>query len=291
MKSTVKTKKLVECALLVAVGTVLSLFSVVQMPYGGSVTLASMLPVILISYRHGIGWGLGSGAVYAVVQQLLGLKNLSYFTTWQSIVAVILLDYVLAFVITGLGGIFRHTVKRQNLALVYGSFLVGVLRYACHVISGATVWAGLSIPTEAALIYSLGYNATYMIPETVVLMLAAYYIGSLLDFRREQPVRLSLAERGNRVADLLAALSGLLAVAAMTVDVALIFSHIQNADGDFDITGLHVERFAGSFWMGVVIVTAVAAVGVVALFAARTRLPKNKNIESDNSKKSKITRR
>ena len=139
MKSTVRTKKLVECALLVAVGTVLSLFSVVQMPYGGSVTLASMLPVILIAYRHGLGWGLGSGAVYAVVQQLLGLKNLSYFTTWQSIVAVILLDYMIAFVVTGLGGVFRRVVKQQNLALVYGSILVGVLRYVCHVISGATV--------------------------------------------------------------------------------------------------------------------------------------------------------
>ena len=272
MKSTVRTKKLVECALLVAVGTVLSLFSVVQMPYGGSVTLASMLPVILIAYRHGLGWGLGSGAVYAVVQQLLGLKNLSYFTTWQSIVAVILLDYMIAFVVTGLGGVFRRVVKQQNLALVYGSILVGVLRYVCHVISGATVWAGLSIPTEAALIYSLGYNATYMIPETVVLVLAAYYLGSLLDFRREQPVRLPSATTGNRVADLLAALAGLLAVGAVSADVALIFSHIQNADGEFDMTGLRVERFVGSFWMGVVTVTAVAAVVVAALFVVRARL-------------------
>ncbi len=272
MKSTVRTKKLVECALLVAVGTVLSLFSVVQMPYGGSVTLASMLPVILIAYRHGLGWGLGSGAVYAVVQQLLGLKNLSYFTTWQSIVAVILLDYMIAFVVTGLGGVFRRVVKQQNLALVYGSILVGVLRYVCHVISGATVWAGLSIPTEAALIYSLGYNATYMIPETVVLVLAAYYLGSLLDFRREQPVRLPSATTGNRVADLLAALAGLLAVGAVSADVALIFSHIQNADGEFDMTGLRVERFVGSFWMGIVIVTAVAAVVVAALFVVRARL-------------------
>lgn len=288
MKSTVKTKKLVECSLLVAVATVLSLFSVVQMPYGGSVTVASMLPMILISYRHGFGWGFGSGAVYAVVQQLLGIKNLSYFTTWQSIVAVILLDYILAFAVTGLGGIFRRVVKQQNLALVYGSLLVGILRYACHVISGATVWVGLSIPTEAALIYSLGYNATYMIPEIVVLVLAAYYIGSLMDFRREQPVRLTSAESGNRVADLLAAVSGLLTIGALAADVVLVFSHIQNADGAFDITGLHVERFAGSFWMGVVIVTAVAVVGVATLLAARTRLLKNKNIKSDDSKKSKI---
>ena len=275
MKSTVRTKKLVECALLVAVGTVLSLFSVVQMPYGGSVTIASMLPVILIAYRHGTLWGLGSGAVYAVVQQLLGLKNLSYFTSWQSIVAVIVLDYLLAFVATGLGGVFRRVVKQQNLSLVYGSLLVCVIRYLCHVVAGATVWAGLSIPTEAALIYSFGYNATYMIPETVVLVLAAYYLGSLLDFRREQPVRLPSAKSGSSVADLLAAIAGVLTVGALAADVALIFSHIQNADGEFDITGLAVERFAGSFWMGVTILTAVAIVAVAVLLAVRARLLEN----------------
>ena len=272
MKSTVKTKKMVECALLIAIGTVLSLFSVVQMPYGGSVTLASMLPVILIAYRHGTAWGLGSGAVFAVVQQVLGLKNLTYFTTWQSIVAVIVLDYAVAFTVMGLGGVFRRLIKRQNLSLACGSLLVCVMRYVCHAISGATVWAGLSIPTKAALAYSIGYNATYMIPETVVLVLSAYYLGALIDFRREQPVRLSSAQSGCGAADLLSFLSGLLAVVALCTDAALIFSHMQNADGEFDITGLAVERFAGSFWMGAAIITAVTAVGVIALLLARASL-------------------
>lgn len=284
MKSTQRTKKLVECSLLVAVGTVLSLFSLVQMPYGGSVTPAAMLPVILIAYRHGALWGLGSGAVYAVVQQLLGLKNLSYFTTWQSIVAVIALDYLLAFVATGLGGVFRRTVKQQNLSLVYGSLLVCVIRYLCHVVAGATVWAGLSIPTEAALIYSFGYNATYMIPETVVLALAAYYLGSLLDFRREQPVRLPAAKSGSGVADLLAAVAGVLTVGALAADVALVFSHIQNADGEFDITGLAVDRFVGSFWMGVTITTVAAVILVAALLIARGKLLKRSGeMEKSNS--------
>lgn len=269
MKSTVKTRKMVECALLVAIGTVLSLFSVVNMPYGGSVTVASMLPIVLISYRNGIRWGLGSGFVFAVVQQLLGLNNLTYFTTWQSIVAVILLDYIVAFVAVGLGGIFRRAVKQQSTALVCGSALVCVIRYLCHVASGATVWAGLSIPTEAALVYSLGYNATYMIPEAVVLMLAAYYVGSLLDFRHERLARLPAVNSGCRAADLLTAAAGLLTVGALAADVALIFSHLQNADGEFDMTGLAVAEFAGSFWMGVVIVTAVAVALVAALIAAR----------------------
>jgi thiamine transporter len=284
MKSTQRTKKLVECSLLVAVGTVLSLFSLVQMPYGGSVTLASMLPVVLIAYRHGTLWGLGSGVVYAVVQQLLGLKNLSYFTTWQSIVAVILLDYMVAFAVVGLGGVFRRVVKRQNLALAYGSLLVCAIRYICHVMAGATVWAGLSIPTEAALVYSFGYNATYMIPETVVLVLLAYYLGSLLDFRRAQPVRLPSATSGNGVADLLSALAGLVTIGALGADVALVFAHIQNADGEFDITGLAVDRFAGSFWMGVTITSVAAVILVAALLIARGKLLKrNGEMEKSDS--------
>lgn len=281
MKSTIRTKKLVECALMVAVGTVLSLFSVVQMPYGGSVTPAAMLPVILIAYRHGIGWGLGSGAVFAAVQQLLGLNNLSYFTTWQSVLAVILLDYLLAFSLAGLGGVFRNAIKGQERALAMGALLVSVLRYVCHTVAGATVWAGLSIPTEAALIYSVGYNATYMIPETVVLVLAAYYLGTLMDFRRDLPVRRTDRVSGSRAADLLYAFAGLLAVGGIAADAVLIFAHLQNGDGEFDVTGLITSRFVGSFWMGVTIVTAAALVGVAVLLAVRAHLLKKREKEQN----------
>ena len=272
MKSKTNTHKLVESALLVAAATVLGLFHLVEMPYGGSVTVASMLPILLVSYRHGTAWGLGCGVVYAVLQQLLGLKNLSYFTTWQSIVAVIVLDYLLAFALVGLGGVFRRVTRQQNLALVFGALLVCALRYACHVIAGATVWAGLSIPTEAALAYSLGYNATYMIPETIVLALAAYYLGSVLDFRGDRLRRLPSAQ-GAQSADLLAVIAGLLAVVALALDVSLVFSHMQNAEsGEFDVGGLAVAQFAGSFWMAVTIISAVTALAIATLLLVRRRM-------------------
>lgn len=269
MKTALKTKCLVESALMVAAATVLSLLTVAQMPYGGSVTVASMLPIVLIAYRHGIGWGLGAGAAYAVLQQLLGLSNLSYFTTWQSIVAVILLDYMVAFTVAGLGGVFRSVIKRQNVSLMCGALLVSFLRYVCHVISGATVWAGLSIPDSAALLYSLGYNATYMIPESIVLVVAAWYLGSVLDFRREQPTRLVTAATTKAGNGIFAAVMALVAV-VVAVDAVLIFPHLQNADtGSFDFSGLAVEQFADSFWLPVVIVTALAVLAVVALMVWR----------------------
>ena len=73
--------------------------------------------------------------------------------------AIILLDYIIAFIVLGLGGIFRKLFRSQGGALAAGTLLACLLRYVCHVISGCTVWAGLSIPSQDALLYSLAYNA------------------------------------------------------------------------------------------------------------------------------------
>ena len=62
----------------------------------------------------------------------------------------------------------KNVFKNQTASIISGTAFVCFLRYVCHVISGCTVWAGLSIPDSAAFVYSLGYNATYMIPETII---------------------------------------------------------------------------------------------------------------------------
>ena len=248
------TRILAECALMLAVGIVLSLVKLIDLPYGGSVTVASMLPVIIISYRHGLKYGLITGLCYGIIQQLLGLNTLSYVTTWVSIIAVILLDYVIAFAVIGLGGIFRKIIKNQPAALVAGTILACVLRYACHVISGATVWAGLSIPTNAALIYSIGYNATYMIPETIVTVALAYYIGSLIDFRN--PTIKHMIQTEKTKLPLLFWTGGLALAAGLIIDIACIFPFLQNPEsGEFDFAGL-----ASVNWMVVAIATAAAIV-------------------------------
>ena len=274
MKQTMRTRKLVEASLLIALATVLSVLKIAELPYGGSITLASMFPILLLSYRHGLRWGLGGGLVYGVLQQLLGLNNLSYFTTWQSVLAIILLDYIVAFAVVGLGGLFRRVTQQQNLSLGAGALFVCVLRYLCHVISGATVWAGLSIPDSAAIAYSLIYNATYMIPETVVLVAVAYYLGSLLDFRREQPVRLVREQNAPAEVGALSLLAGVFALIGVVVDVSLIFPRLQNGEtGEFDITGLAVtDGLADSFWLPVIIVSAVCAFVCAGLLIARARL-------------------
>ena len=281
MKAHQQTKKMAEGALMVAFATVLGILPLAQLPYGGSVTVASMLPIILISYRHGIRWGVGAGFVFGVIQQLLGLSNLSYFTTWQSIVAIVFLDYLVAFAVVGLGGMFRRFALPQRDALLLGAAFASILRYLCHVISGATVWAGLSIPTEAALVYSLAYNATYMVPEAIVLCIAAYYLGSMLDFRKEEITRLPTVKTASQGANILAVVAGLMGGAVLVFDTVVIFSRLQDAEtGEFNISLLRVARFAGSFWMSIVIVTGVAAVAVAAMLAVRRWLLRKSSQEA-----------
>ena len=269
------TQRLVESALLIAMGVVLSLIKIIDLPYGGSVTIASMFPVMLISYRHGLCYGLVSATVFGGIQQLLGLKTLSWVSTWQSVLAVILLDYIVAFAVIGLGGLFRGKFSKNTGDQVYellaGAAMVCLLRYICHVISGATVWAGLSIPTRGAIAYSLAYNATYMIPETLVMCIVIYFVGSALDFRFATPVRLARTTR-NKV-PVLEMIAVAIITAALIFDIVLVFSKLQNADtGDWYLTGLNQVN-----WVLLLIVTSAAlAVAVALIVIARSRSKENK---------------
>lgn len=254
--------RITESAIMVALATILSFLKLVDLPYGGSITLASMLPILLIAYRHGTGWGLLTGFVHGVVQFVLGTSVLSYVTGALSVAAVIVFDYFLAFAVIGFGGIFRKTIKQQNVSLACGAILAALLRYICHVISGCTVWAGLSIPTAGALAYSFIYNATYMLPEALVLAFAAYYIGSSLDFGSP---RLRAIAKDNKVAAPFVArlISGALLCGAGIYDVSAVFSTLQNAEtGEFDITGI-----VNTNWIAVAIVTAVAVLAFIIVCA------------------------
>jgi thiamine transporter len=220
-----------------------------------------MLPIALLSYRRGIGTGLFAATVYGVIQQILGLSMLSWATSWQSVVAIVLIDYIAAFAVIGLAGVFRKGVKNQTAAITLGCFTASLLRYFCHVISGATVWAGLSIPTQAALSFSFAYNATYMIPETIVLLATTIYIASNIDFKAHRPTRLqnrSMSAKHGWISPT----AGLIGLIAVITDTVIVFRNIQDEDGNFVIESLlHVN------WTLVIAITAVAVLIVCALLA------------------------
>ncbi|MBO5092306.1 MAG: energy-coupled thiamine transporter ThiT [Clostridia bacterium] len=252
---------MIECSMMIALSTVFSLLKIIDMPYGGSVTIASMLPIVIAAYRHGFLWGLGTALTNSVIQLLLGINNLSYFSTWQSILAIILLDYVVAFGVFAISGLFRRIEKRQNLAFLYGILASSVLRYICHVISGATVWAGLSIPTNAALVYSLSYNATYMIPETIVLIAIGVYLASVIDFSSKYPTRVKM-EKIDKVEVYTSIFAWLILIATMIVDIVLIAPYLQDPkSGEFVFTYL-----ADVNYVKVAVVSAVGLAMAIILF-------------------------
>ncbi len=252
---------LTESALMISLSVILGFLKLISMPYGGSVTLASLLPIAIVSYRHGVKHGIFAATVYAVIQQILDLSLLFYATSWKSVVAIVVLDYLLAFAIAGIAGIFRRPIQNQTLALTLGCFLVSLCRYACHVISGATVWAGLSIPTQAALSFSFAYNATYMIPETIVLLVTTIYIASNVNFKTHHPTRLQ-----NHAVSVkyrwISPTAGLIALIAVIADTVIVFRNVQDEEGNFVI-----ESLIHANWTLVIAITAVAVLIVCALLA------------------------
>ena len=169
-----KTRILVECALMIAAGTVLSNIKIYELPNGGSVTFLSMLPFVLVSFRHGVKWGLFTGFVNSLLQMLLGfyappVPSFLYF------LGEVLLDYVLAFMALGLAELFARPFHNRMVGVAFGTFMVGLLRFLCSFLSGVLVWGNLN-EGLAAWTYSLGYNTSYMVPETLLTMVAAVLV-------------------------------------------------------------------------------------------------------------------
>ena len=175
-----KVIMLCESAVMIALATVLSLLKI-EWPFGGSITICSMLPILIIGYRYNLLWGSFTGVVYGLIQLLLGMSNFAYATSGLAVVMIALFDYIIAFCVAGLGGIFRG-IKNQAVGLGLGALLTGVLRFICHFISGVTVWGGFAEDMPAWL-YSFTYNGAYMLPETVILIVGAVLIGLIIDFR------------------------------------------------------------------------------------------------------------
>ena len=186
MKST-KIKALCECAILLALAVILSYIKLVQLPFDGSITLLSMLPLCVISIKYGIGWGIGSAFCYSWFQILQG-GVFAWGLTPVMLVGSLLLDYVLAFTVLGLAGIFR---KKGIVGMVLGVAMVCILRFLVHFVAGVILWAnfaefvafGASWVNQPVL-YSLCYNGVYMLPETLFTTLGAYILFRLPQFRR-----------------------------------------------------------------------------------------------------------
>ena len=169
-----KTRILVEGALMIALSTVLSMIQIPLMPHGGSITLFSMVPILVMSYRHGAKWGLFTGFVNSCLQMIMGFYP-PPASTFLYFLGEVLLDYVLAFMALGLAELFARPFKNRTVGVAVGTFAAGFLRFMCSFLSGVLVWGNLN-DGLAAWTYSLTYNGSYMLPETILTTVAAVLI-------------------------------------------------------------------------------------------------------------------
>lgn len=171
-----KLKKLVLSAVMIAVGTVLSLFKFDGLwLFGGGVTFCAMLPLVLVSYMYGCKWGLMTAFVFSVLQALLGIDNVQYASSALMAVGIVLLDYIVAYTVIGAAGIFVGKIKNDAVAVVSGIWLTFFARFACHFVTGWMIWEALW-PNELGMIspvYSLYYNGSYMLPEAIITSVVA----------------------------------------------------------------------------------------------------------------------
>ena len=216
----INTRRLTESAMMIALSTVISfvcsLIPVVpfNFPFGGGITVAGMLPVILIGYLYGTRWGLLTAFSYSLIQMLLGHSTVSaLFLPIEeggmpifSALLICAIDYIFAYTVLGLGGLFKKYTK-PGKALLFGTLLATGARYICHIVSGTIFYgawaqwffeqpgiydligqrvletfhgAGLSV------IYSVVYNGCYMIPEMILTSVCALLVLRIPAIRKRE---------------------------------------------------------------------------------------------------------
>lgn len=166
------TREMAYAAISLALSFALSYVKFFAMPQGGSVTLASMLPVMMFSYMFGIRKGIIVGAIYGVLQAIQD--------PWIIHPAQFFLDYPIAFGMLGLAGIFKelNVVKKPVLSFTLGAVLAGTLRYFSHVFSGIFAFGSYAQGGYSAVAWGFLYNTFTFADTAIVIVVAMLLFGS-----------------------------------------------------------------------------------------------------------------
>jgi thiamine transporter ThiT len=170
-----RAQVLVECALMVALSVALSMIPGFSLPFGGTVSWFSTLPIIAVSLRHRSRWGVAAALVYSLTQLLLGISNVAAVPakTAGAMALCALLDYIVAYTALGFTGAIAGAIKAPDaLAVSIGIALTGTARLGCSVLSGVLVW-------EVDWGYSLSYNALWCVPDVLITLLGAVLLSRI----------------------------------------------------------------------------------------------------------------
>lgn len=180
---------LTECAVMLALAFALSCAKLFEMPMGGSVTVASMLPIMLISIKYGVGTGLATGAVYSFTQLMQAFASANVFPyceTGKTLALCVLFDYLVPFTLIGLAGVFHKLKLTKNVELnVYiGIVSVVVLRFLCHFLTGVVIWGQWAPDGMGKYLYSFLYNAGFLSVDFVICIACAILIFRKAELRK-----------------------------------------------------------------------------------------------------------
>jgi thiamine transporter len=156
-----RVRLLAEVPIFVALALVLNHIKIYQLPYGGSVTLGSMVPILLLAYRWGLRVGVFGGAVFGLIQMILD--------GWVYHPLGMFLDYPLAFGFLGLA------------ALLEDRPLIGVVvaltsRFLSHFLSGVLFFWMYAPEGMSPILYSALYNGSYILPEMAISAILIYLL-------------------------------------------------------------------------------------------------------------------
>ena len=164
---------MVECAIMVGLAFALSWVILWKMPMGGSVTLASMLPIMLIGIKYGPKIGLGTAFVYSLTQLAQAVMQCDVFiycNTAFIVVVCALFDYVVPFTVLGLSGV---AAKKTKIGAYIGMVAVTVVRFVCHFVTGVFIWGQWAPEGVGKVIYSIGYNGGFLLPDLAICIAVA----------------------------------------------------------------------------------------------------------------------
>ena len=179
----ITTRKLTHSALMLALALLLSKNILYHLPTRWTNSAASMAPIIIISLMYDTRWALFTSFAYSLLQMLEGFYP-PPVQTLGMFVALILLDYVVAFGVLGLAGPVARRFKKKPLGAAVGSLVVVFCRFFCSFLSGIIVWGSYAPEGTPVWIYSLSVNGPIMIGEMITTSVVVALLVKFIDFQK-----------------------------------------------------------------------------------------------------------
>ncbi|UCE96605.1 MAG: energy-coupled thiamine transporter ThiT [Candidatus Bathyarchaeota archaeon] len=170
-KSNFETKVLAEIVVFAALSAVLYVVRPYSNPYGGSITLGSMVPVMWLSLRRGVRFGLVAGVIFGLLALPIDVILLPYSPIMNPVQAI--LEYPIAFGVLGLAGIFH---RKTTAPAIVGVGISVLVKLFLHVIAGIIFWISTIPEGWIPIVYALVYNGSFLLPEFIISAVLMYIL-------------------------------------------------------------------------------------------------------------------